>query len=73
MVDLHEGSHLQWTKSHGRFQEPEKKYSIMEAVNWVCTRVQVHQEWISQVSLLPKGNTMLEAMNFDINVPWIVQ
>ena len=45
----------------------------MEAVNWVCTRVQVNQEWISQVSLLPKGNTMLEAMNFDINVPWIVQ
>ena len=47
----------------------QKKYSIMEASNGVCARVQEPHDWISEFSLVLQENKILEAMNFDVDVP----
>ena len=65
-MDLHEGSHLHCTTSNGRV-------SMKEAVNWVCTWVQQNHEGISEFSLILQENRFPEAMNYDFDVPCIVQ
>ena len=64
-VWIFEGSHLQGTKSHGRFQAPEK---VLKCGNHQleCTRVQANHEWVPEFS-------MVSALDYDIDVPCVVQ
>ena len=47
---------------------------IMEAINWVlCIYFQDDHDWISEYSLVMQENKILEALNYDIDVPCVVQ
>ena len=51
----------------------QKRYSMIEIVNWVCTRVQKNHEWNSKFLIILQENTILVALNYDIDVPCTAQ
>ena len=51
----------------------QKRYSIMEAINWVCTRVREDPKWTPEFSWIVQEIKNLEALIYDIDVPCSVQ
>ena len=68
-VDIHEGSGVQWSNQH-RLQ---KIRSIMEAVNWVCEDALDDHMWVSELTISCQEAKVLEALQYDLANPCIVQ
>ena len=49
------------------------KYAVMEAIDWVCTRVQDNHGWMSEFSKIMRENKILEALNCVLDVRCTVQ
>ena len=50
-----------------------KVNSIMEAVNWVCDDARDNHEWVRIFPWLCKKPKVLEALQYDIEIPCVVQ
>ena len=68
-MDVHKDSHLQRTELHGRIQEPDKVFDYGSHVQecWI------NHERVSEFSLVSQENKILGALQFDIDVPCLVQ
>ena len=51
----------------------KKRNSVMEAVNWSCSRVLANHEWVSEFYLIMREHDIHETLKFEIDVPCIVQ
>ena len=47
--------------------------NIMESVSWVTDDFQWEHEWVTEPTVLLKENDILEALNYDIDVPCTLQ
>ena len=50
-----------------------KQNSIMEATTWFCAYCQDNHDWISEFSLVMQETFILEALDYDIDIPCTVQ
>ena len=70
-MDLFQDSHLQWTTFHGNLEEPEN-------LLWKSSIGSVQTYWITTTGFpsfpwYNRTNEILEALNYDIEVPCVVQ
>ena len=53
--------------------EAEALSTIMDSVSWVCEDALWEHEWVTELDVLLKENEILEALNYDLNVPCAIQ
>ena len=46
---------------------------IIKSVSWVTEDFLCENEWVTDTNVVLKGNDILEALNFDIDVPGVPQ
>ena len=55
-------------------EELRRKLStIMESVSWVCKDSLRDHEWVTERNVILKENEILEALNYDLDVPCVIQ
>ena len=69
-----------WTSNKAVIRIGEKAHVCLQKIGKVldagghqCIRVQENPEWISEFSLVVQEHTILEALNYDTDVPCVVQ
>ena len=51
----------------------QKHRMIMECVSWVCEDFLWEDEWVTEPDVLWKENDILQALNYDLDVPCPLQ
>ena len=60
-------------KERWRNSGTRKTNSVIEAINWSCSRVLTDHERVSELSLAMPEQDILRTLNFDIDVPCVAQ
>ena len=47
--------------------------TIMESVSWVCEDALRDHEWVTELNVILKESEILEALNYDLDVPCVIQ
>ena len=63
---------MQWSKTHGKLPNPQDEF-VFEAVNGEWEILFQNHLWIPQISIEIKECNVLQGLNYDIEVPCVVQ